>query len=115
VLRKDEDEAMPPPDSKLGALTAGEVATLKRWVDEGATYQSHWAFVPLAGVAANPGGNNSPIDRIVAGGLAKRRLAPQPEADRATLIRRVSLDLTGLPPTVAATIDASTRRGAGCV
>jgi hypothetical protein len=111
VLSKDEDEAMPPPDSKLGALTPAEVATLKRWIDEGAAYQSHWAFVPLTAAPAKASVAGSPIDRIVSAGLAKRRLANQPEADRTTLIRRVSLDLTGLPPTTAE-IDAFVRDAA---
>lgn len=101
VLSKDEDEAMPPPDSKLGVLTAAEVDTLKRWIDGGAAYQSHWAFVPLAANKSQTGASGAPLDRIVAAGLAKRKLSLLPEADRTTLIRRVSFDLTGLPPSPA--------------
>ncbi len=109
VASTDAEEVMPPPEAKLGRLTAAEVATLKRWIDEGATFQSHWSFVPLAPVAlpaaqpALPAGVQvrNPIDRLVFSRLAERKRAPQPEADRATLIRRVTFDLTGLPPTPA--------------
>ncbi|MEI6467747.1 MAG: c-type cytochrome domain-containing protein, partial [Verrucomicrobiota bacterium] len=51
VASTDAEEVMPPPEAKLGRLTAAEVATLKRWIDEGATFQSHWSFAPLAPVA----------------------------------------------------------------
>ncbi len=102
ITSTDEEEVMPPPDAKIGRLTPAEVATLKRWIDEGATYQNHWSFEPLKPVAlpAVPKIEN-PIDRLIATGLARRQLALQPEADRATLIRRLSFDLTGLPPTPA--------------
>jgi hypothetical protein len=109
ITSTDTEEMMPPPDSKLSRLTAAEVDTMKRWIDEGATYQSHWSFAPIAagpvpavppalpaGVAAR-----SPIDRHVFAGLVAKGRAPQPEADAATLIRRVTFDLTGLPPTPA--------------
>jgi len=109
VTSTDTEEVMPPPDSKLGRLTAAEVETLRRWIDEGAPYQSHWSFVPLAPVALPAAPRTLPagvqernaIDRLVFAGLADRKRSPQPEADRATLIRRVTFDLTGLPPTPA--------------
>ncbi len=109
VSSTEADEMMPPPDSKLGRLSPTEIDTLKRWIDEGAPYNSHWSFVPLAPVTLPPetatfrvgAAPQPPIDRFVFAGLAARRLSPQPEADRATLIRRVSFDLTGLPPTPA--------------
>jgi cytochrome c553 len=100
VLSEDPDERMPPASSKLGRLTAQEVATLRRWIEQGAEYEGHWAFIPLKPLAA--GANPvALVDQFVAQGLAKRKLSPQPEADRATLIRRLSFDLIGLPPTPA--------------
>ncbi|MSU23562.1 MAG: DUF1553 domain-containing protein [Opitutus sp.] len=102
VTSTDPEEMMPPPEAKIGRLSPAEIDYLKRWIDEGAAYQSHWAFVPLAPVVLPPGRPEpSPIDRIVLAGLAGKKLTPQPEADRATLIRRWSFDLTGLPPTLA--------------
>ncbi|WP_414661484.1 DUF1553 domain-containing protein [Horticoccus sp. 23ND18S-11] len=116
VTSTDTEEVMPPPDSKLGRLSPAEIDTLKRWIDEGAPYQSHWSFAPVepvklpAAPVVLPAGVSlhNPIDRLLVAGLAKRQLRPQPEADRATLIRRVSFDLTGLPPTPAA-VDAFVR------
>ncbi len=104
VASSDRDEVMPPPKSKLGGLTPAEVATLKRWIAEGAEYEAHWAFNSLKPSDA-PG-----FDGFVEKELAARGLAPQPEADRNTLIRRVSFDITGLPPTpaeVAAFVDGT--------
>ena len=114
VTSTDPEEMMPPPDAKIGRLTPAEVAILKRWIDEGAPFQNHWAFEPLspapfpATQIPDPKPQNpyfpslsaSPIDRLAFDGLARRKLTPQPEADRATLIRRLSFDLTGLPPSL---------------
>jgi Protein of unknown function (DUF1553)/Protein of unknown function (DUF1549)/Concanavalin A-like lectin/glucanases superfamily/Planctomycete cytochrome C len=105
IKSTDEDEIMPPPEAKLGRLTPAEVATLQRWIDEGAKYQTHWSLEPLAPVTppaatkfgARPAAT-SPIDHFTFAGLARRQLNPQPEADRVTLIRRLAFDLTGLPP-----------------
>ena len=95
VASTDRDEVMPPPKAKLGALTPAEVATLKQWIAQGAEYEAHWAFISL-----KP--NDAPdFDVFVEKGLAERGLAMQAEADRNTRIRRVSFDLTGLPPTPA--------------
>ena len=105
VLSHDEDEVMPPPESKLGRLTGSEIAKLKQWVNEGAEYQKHWSFIPpdqdalprwKAAVKAT--GAKGPIDHLVSQGLKSRGLALQQRADAATLLRRVSFDLTGLPP-----------------
>jgi hypothetical protein len=93
LLSTKPKEHMPPPKSKLGDLTPAEIETFKKWIAEGAEYEAHWALIPLKPVDA-PG-----IDPLVEKGLAERGLQPQPEADRNTLIRRVSFDLTGLPPT----------------
>lgn len=108
IKSTDDDEIMPPPEAKLGRLTPAEIATLQRWIDEGAQYQTHWSFESLAPVtppAAIPLAGRapvvSPIDRFIFGELARRHLTPQPEADRVTLIRRLAFDLTGLPPALA--------------
>ncbi len=109
ISSHDPDELMPPPTAKLGQLKPAEINLLKQWIDQGAPYQSHWSFQSLAPVTLPPAPRKLPagvkvqgaIDRLVFSGLAARKLSPQPEADRATLIRRVSFDLTGLPPTPA--------------
>jgi len=104
VFSKDPDEVMPPLDSHR-SLTAAQKDTLKRWVTQGAAYEPHWAFVapvrpPVPTLA--PGGTAAnPIDAFVAAELAKAGLSSSPETDRRTLIRRLSLDLTGLPPSSA--------------
>lgn len=95
VLTTDADDHMPPAKSKLGDLTAAEIATLKQWIDEGAEYEAHWSFIPLKPEATK----DQSIDKIVSAGLAERGLKLQPEATPETLIRRISFDLTGLPPT----------------
>jgi hypothetical protein len=112
IMSNDPEEVMPPPEAKIGRLTPAEVATLKRWIDEGAPYQNHWSFEPLKPVTppAAPGSQHStlssqlpsnPIDAFIAAGLARRQLSLQPAADPSTFIRRLTFDLTGLPPSVA--------------
>lgn len=101
ILSTDADEVMPPPDAHR-QLTAKEKETLKRWVAEGAQYEPHWAFVPPVRPepptpTTRPSPAN-PIDAFVVAELEKANLTPSPEADRRTLIRRLSFDLTGLPP-----------------
>lgn len=95
ILTTDADDHMPPAKSKLGDLTAAETAILKQWIDEGAEYEAHWSFIPLKPEATQ--GKN--IDKIISAGLAERGLHLQPEATPETLVRRISFDLTGLPPT----------------
>lgn len=95
----DSDEVMPPPDSHK-TLSDAEKATLKTWIQQGASYQKHWAFEPpvkVAPPASVPGGNE--IDAFLAERLKREKLTFSPEADKATLIRRVAFSLTGLPPT----------------
>ena len=98
----DEDEVMPPPNSHK-TLSAAEKETFRRWIEQGAPYQKHWAFEPP--VKATPPAVKAaervrnPIDAFLFSRLEKLGLTPQPEADRITLIRRVTLALTGLPPT----------------
>jgi len=99
VSSDEADVMMPPPASKLDHLSKDEIARLRQWIAEGAEYQPHWSFIPLRTVALPNQGKPSPMDAIVCESLACRGLTLQPEADRATLIRRVTFDLTGLPPT----------------
>ncbi len=102
ITSTDPEEAMPPPESKRHSLTPEQIAILRQWIDEGASYRPHWAFQSLAPVATPEGRTEpNPIDRFVFAGLARRGLSPQPEADRDALLRRLSFDLTGLPPTPA--------------
>jgi hypothetical protein len=112
ILSADKDEMMPP---KGDRLSAGEIQMLRDWIDQGASWpdafagddtgREHWAFRPpqrpaLPAVTDTRWCRND-IDRFVLARLEKERLAPSPEADRTTLVRRLSLDLIGLPPTPA--------------
>ena len=100
ILSTDEDDVMPPPKSHL-KLTATDKAKVKAWIEQGAKYEEHWAFVSPKRPAL-PAANKLPaIDYWVTQKLAEAALQPSAEADRYTLIRRVTLDLTGLPPTAA--------------
>ncbi len=103
VLSTDPDLRMPPArfDKKL---TKVQIETLEKWIASGAKYEGHWAFttpvrpaVPVDSSAKQSDLN--PIDHFIRARLAKEKIIPAPEADRVTLIRRVTLDLTGLPPT----------------
>jgi mono/diheme cytochrome c family protein len=102
ITSDDPTSIMPPP--KTGKrLTAVQIDLLKRWIDQGAKWSQHWAFVPpvrpaLPKVGAASWPSNG-IDYFILARLEKEGLKPSPEADRVTLIRRVTLDLTGLPPT----------------
>ncbi len=99
VASHDSSEVMPPPKSKIGRLSVADVATLRQWIAEGAEYETHWAFVPVPDEVPVPDAAPHPVDAFVVDALAKKGIAQQPEADPATLIRRVTFDLTGLPPT----------------
>ncbi len=106
ITSKHEDEVMPPPEAKE-KLTAKQIALLTRWVETGAGWGSHWAYQPPQrptppAVSAPAARVRSPIDAFVLARLERERLTPSPEADRRTLARRLSLDLTGLPPEPAA-------------
>jgi cytochrome c553 len=102
VTSQDEKRMMPPPASKKGPLTASEADLIRRWIDQGAKFDVHWAYVkPVR--AATPEVKDkawvrNPIDAFIAAGHEKHGLQPSAEADRITLIRRLSFDLTGLPP-----------------
>jgi len=104
ILSTDDALKMPPPDSGK-ALTAAEIALLKTWVEQGASWKDHWAFVkperPTPPKVAWEAQVRNPLDRFVFARLQSEGLKPAPQADKVTLIRRVTLDLTGLPPTPA--------------
>lgn len=99
---RDADEVMPPPSSKK-SLTAEQRRILKQWIASGADYQHHWAFVAPASQkqpqTQTPQWARNGIDHFVLARLEAAQLQPSPEADPLTLLRRVSLDLMGLPPT----------------
>ena len=103
ITTKDDDDVMPP--VKTGKkLTAAQIEVLRRWIEQGAKQAEHWAFVPplrpaLPVVKEGRWPRNG-IDAFVLARLELENLKPSPEADRATWLRRVTLDLTGLPPTL---------------
>ncbi len=105
VTSDDPEEVMPPPGAKKRPLTDADVDTLRRWIEQGATYEPHWAFVapkrrPPAPEVRDPSWARDPLDEFVLARMEAAGVAPSPPADAATLARRVFLDLTGLPPTV---------------
>lgn len=101
LLESADPDHMPPPESGK-SLTPAQKDTLRRWIEQGAEYQGHWAFItPDRPAIPTIEGHPHPVDAFLADRLRREGLALQPEADRATLLRRVSLDLTGLPPTLA--------------
>ncbi|WP_435008221.1 DUF1553 domain-containing protein [Tundrisphaera lichenicola] len=103
VSSDDPTEVMPPP-GHASKLEKAEIETLTAWVRQGAPYARHWAYLkpvrPELPEVKHPTWPRSPIDRFLLARMEKEGLAPSPEADRNILIRRLSLDLTGLPPTV---------------
>lgn len=103
IRSSDPDEQMPPPKSGKRGLNESEIALLERWITEGAKYEQHWSFVaptrPAAPAVKNSAWVRNPVDAFVLSELEKKGIAPSDSAERRTLIRRVFLDLTGLPPT----------------
>jgi hypothetical protein len=105
ILSDDPDERMPPPDSGK-KLTAQQIELLKKWVEQGAAWSTHWAFepprrppLPLPPASlGNSDWRRNPIDPFVLARLEREQLSPSPEADKGTLLRRLYLDLIGLPP-----------------
>lgn len=102
VTEIHDDEAMPPPEANKPRLNDEEVALLRRWIEQGAEYEGHWAFAPLAETAPPEVGDSTwvrnPIDNYILAKLLRRGMKPAAEADREILIRRVYLDLLGLVP-----------------
>ncbi|MCC7083707.1 MAG: DUF1553 domain-containing protein [Pirellulales bacterium] len=107
ISAKDAEDRMPPPEAEK-KLTPEQIELVKRWLEEGAKWQEHWAFVApvkpevpqLEGGAEGSGGRvRNVVDAFIVARLQREKLTMSPEADRVTLLRRVTLDLTGLPPT----------------
>ncbi|HLH55315.1 MAG TPA: PSD1 and planctomycete cytochrome C domain-containing protein, partial [Verrucomicrobiae bacterium] len=102
ISSTDPKTMMPPPSSGK-KLSPAQIATLRDWIVDGAVYQKHWAFVapvrPEVPIVKKADWPRNDIDRFIAATLESKRLEPGPEAPRETLLRRVTLDLTGLPPT----------------
>lgn len=104
ITTKDQDDLMPPPDTHK-TLKSDQIALIKRWIEEGAAFEGHWAYAapkraPLPAIKDAKWARNG-IDNFIAAKLAEHKLKPSGEADKVTLIRRVTFDLTGLPPTLA--------------
>lgn len=102
ITTSDEDDRMPPVHTGK-TLSKSQVAVLRQWIEEGAEWQPHWAYLaperPALPAVTNVAWPRQELDRFILSRLEQEGLAPAPEADRRTLIRRVSFDLTGLPPT----------------
>lgn len=102
VSTNDAKDRMPPLDSGK-SLSPEEIETIGRWIDSGAAYEEHWSFQPLNNIMPpNVAGKSWPrneIDRFILSRLEQESLEPSPEADKRTLVRRLSFDLLGLPPT----------------
>ena len=101
IHSSDADEQMPPPKSNR-KLSADQKLLLEKWVNQGAVYSNHWAFMapvrPELPKLSKPAWTKTPVDHFVLSKLEAEGLSPSPEADRATLIRRLYVDLIGLPP-----------------
>jgi mono/diheme cytochrome c family protein len=97
VSSPDADTVMPPPKQKK-PLSAKQLETLKKWVAEGASYETHWAFTPPVKAKLPPVGRANPVDAFVVARLKGLNLSLSPEAPSGTLYRRLYLDLIGLPP-----------------
>ena len=107
ITHPDPEQRMPPADSGH-ALTGRQIELLRRWIDEGAKWDTHWAYTapvrsepPAADTLADGDWVRNPIDRFILARLEREGLKPSSEADKATLLRRVTYDLTGLPPAPA--------------
>jgi hypothetical protein len=104
INHADPDQRMPPADTKQ-ELTAVQIDLLRRWIEQGASWQEHWAFQPLVQPVppqlAQDTWSKTPVDQFVLRRLRSKNLAPAPQAAAETLVRRVAFDLTGLPPTLA--------------
>ena len=104
ISASDPHLRMPPPESEK-SLTSGQVELIRLWIEQGARWDEHWAFVaprrPAVPDVVDVAWPRNAIDRFVLARLEKELLRPSPPADKASLIRRVTLDLTGLPPTPA--------------
>lgn len=104
IYSTDNDELMPPPEAHKD-LTRAQKETLKKWITQGAEYQAHWSYIipqrPAIPAVTETKWGHTPVDYFILSRLEKAKLQPSSEADKRTLLRRLSLDLTGLPPTPA--------------
>lgn len=103
ITSKDPETVMPPPNSNL-SLTQNEIELLGKWIKQGAKYKKHWSFiVPTKSKVPENGEDwvKNPIDNFVLQKMQNKGLSPSDEADKETLLKRVSFDLTGLPPSIA--------------
>jgi hypothetical protein len=102
ITHQNKALRMPPAASGL-SLTDKEIDTLRRWIDQGAKWETHWAYTapirPEPPAVSNAKWARNPIDQFILARLERESLKPSPEADKITLLRRVTFDLTGLPPT----------------
>lgn len=102
IISEDSEEVMPPPEANKKLLTVQEKELIKAWINSGAKYEKFWAFEkpkqPDLPKVQNGKWSDEPIDLFVMKKLESTGITPSPEADKRTLIRRLSLDLTGLPP-----------------
>ncbi|MEM9283454.1 MAG: DUF1549 domain-containing protein, partial [Verrucomicrobiota bacterium] len=103
LVTDDESELMPPPKSKM-SLTPEEIDIITRWIKEGAEYQEHWSYVPVAETVPAPESDSdwvrNPIDEFIVHRLEQEQFKPSQETSREQWLRRVTFDLTGLPPTL---------------
>ncbi|MGL4632878.1 MAG: PSD1 and planctomycete cytochrome C domain-containing protein [Leadbetterella sp.] len=102
IMSEDSEAKMPPPNSNL-SLTDSEKDLIKKWIDQGAKYQKHWAFLPIKKTEipeADEDWTHNPIDNFVFAKMKEKGLSPSEQAEKETLLKRVSFDLTGLPPSV---------------
>jgi hypothetical protein len=100
IVATETEEIMPPPETHK-TVTPEQRAVLRRWIEQGAPYQKHWAFSAAMAPPVPAISGSSPLDAFIRERLAAEGLSPSPEAEKETLIRRVTFDLTGLPPTIA--------------
>ncbi|MGI9543631.1 MAG: DUF1549 domain-containing protein, partial [Cyclobacteriaceae bacterium] len=105
ITSPDPDFQMPPPESNL-SLSTKEKALITKWIEQGAQWKDHWAFIPpekpeIPDKFSTEWTVNNPIDNFILTKLEERGLSPSSEADKERLIRRVTMDLTGLPPTIS--------------
>lgn len=104
ISSEDDTERMPPPDT-ANKLAPEQVKKLKKWINQGANYAQHWAFVapvkPVIPATQRKNWARQPLDQFILAQLERAGLSPSPEADKYMLLRRVSLDLRGIPPTLA--------------
>ncbi|MEN8784057.1 MAG: DUF1553 domain-containing protein [Akkermansiaceae bacterium] len=100
IITRDVDDVMPPPESHKKPFDPEEIALIKKWINQGAPYEEHWAFLqPVKPAPPNSIWGNNAVDKFVAAKHLERNLEPSPPEDAARLLRRLTFDLTGLPPT----------------